>query len=154
MFTQDQNMFIEPYEASFARASVSVSIVPGTFITHKKTPKKASSFPTQKSHKKNRHITAPPKLQKIEAKTENTKRLLPFFYKSEDTEKSRLFHIPSSATTTSASNETKKGEIIDTKETEQRERKQNIQKQRTLKNPNKLSSLYCFGSLFLIYFLI
>ena len=49
MFTQDQNMFIEPYEASFARASVSVSIVSGTAITHKKKkPKKASSFPTKK----------------------------------------------------------------------------------------------------------
>lgn len=94
MFTQDQNMFIEPYEASFAWASVSVNIVTGTAITHQKKPKKASSFPTQKSHKKNRHITAPPKLQKIEAKTENTKKHLPFFYKPEDTEKSHLLHIP------------------------------------------------------------
>ena len=60
----------------------------------KKKPKKASSFTTQKSHKKNRHITAPPKLQKTEAKTENTKKHLPFFYKPEDTEKSHLLHIP------------------------------------------------------------
>ena len=88
-------MFVEPYEASFARASVSVNIVTGTAITHqKKKPKKASSFPTQKSHKKNRHITAPTKLQKIEAKTENTKKHLPFFYKPEDTEICHLFHIP------------------------------------------------------------
>ena len=94
MFTQDQNMFVEPYESSFARASVSVSIVTVTVITHKKKPEKASSFPTQKSHKKNRHITAPPKLQKTEAKTENTKKHLPFFYKPEDTEKSHLLHIP------------------------------------------------------------
>ena len=45
LFTQDQNMFIEPYEASFARASVSFSIVTGTVITHpKKNPKKLLPF--------------------------------------------------------------------------------------------------------------
>ena len=65
LFTQDQNIFIEPYEASFARASVSVNIVTGTAITHQKknskkllplllkslTRKTAISQPLQNSRK-------------------------------------------------------------------------------------------------------